>query len=228
VTKFRRSFSLICLLLLLAFAAAGCISRDTIGETPSPELLAAAEAGDVEAQRQLANAFRPTDSLGIQFGNAEKSIFWFRKACAAGYANAQVDFYDFARSYTGESAELILEEANLCLDDAIRQGHRSALIMGAFRAAFLEHDYKTGFFLYALFEDTEPHYAEQRWSFSENLTQAEIDEAEAAAAEWRANNRIKDYDDFFIEVNSPFRVVPTGTPEASETSMPIEETTPEP
>jgi hypothetical protein len=223
-----RSFALLCLLLTLAFVVAGCISRDTIGETPSPELRAAAEAGDVEAQRQLANAFRPTDSLGIQFGNVEKSVYWFRRACAAGYANAQVDFYEFARSYTGESAELFLEEANLCLDDAIRQGHRSALIMGAFRAAFLEHDYKTAFFLYALFEETEPHFAEQRWSFSENLTQAEIDEAEAAAAEWRATNRIKDYDDFFIEVNSPFRVVPTGTPETAVTSIPVEETTPEP
>ncbi len=48
-----------------------------------------------------------------------------------------------------------LAEAIACLEDAIRQGHRSAIINGAFRAAFIEQDYKTGFFLYALFEDTE-------------------------------------------------------------------------
>ncbi|MBK8047191.1 MAG: sel1 repeat family protein [Anaerolineales bacterium] len=188
--------------------------RATLSAPPPPELLAAAEAGDVEAQRQLANLYRPTSAMGIYYGSSEQAVYWYRQACAAGYANAQVDFFDFASSYDGPNAEIYLAEATACLEDAIRQGHRMAIINGAFQAAFVNHDYKTGFFLYALLEDSEPHYAEQRWSFAGNLTAAEIDEAEQAAAEWRANNQIKDYDDFFIEVNSPFRVV-SPTPAAA-------------
>lgn len=90
--------------------------------------------------------------------------------------------------------------------------HRSAILNGAFRAAFIEQDYKTGFFLYALFEESEPELAARRLSFAGQLTQAEIDEAEKMAAEWRANNSIKDYNDFFAEVNSPFRQVATPPP----------------
>ena len=182
-------------------------SRETLSDPPSAELVAAAEAGDVEAMRQLANLYRPTEALGVQYGNLGQAVFWYRKACEAGYANAQVDFYEFARGQADMGNSAYLEEAVVCLEDAIRQGHRSAIINGAFRAAFIEHDYKTGFFLYALFEDTEPEYAEQRWSFADQLTQAEIDEAEQAAAAWRAANPIKDYNDFFVEVNSPFRQV---------------------
>ncbi len=180
-------------------------SQETLSNPPSPELIAAAEAGDVEAMRQLANLYRPTEALGVQYGNLEQAVFWYRKACEAGYANAQVDFYDFARLHADMGDDTYLAEAIACLEDAIRQGHRSAIINGAFRAAFIEQDYKTGFFLYALFEGTEPDYAEQRWSFADQLTQAEIDEAEQAAAEWRAANEIRDYDDFFAEVDSPFR-----------------------
>lgn len=180
-------------------------SRETLSDPPSAELIAAAEAGDVEAMRQLANLYRPTEALGVQYGNLEQAVFWYRQACEAGYANAQVDFYDFARLQADMGDATYLDEAVACLEDAIRQGHRSAIINGAFRAAFIEQDYKTGFFLYALFADTEPNYAEQRWSFADQLTQAEIDEAEQAAAEWRANNEIRDYDDFFTEVDSPFR-----------------------
>ena len=179
-------------------------SQETLSAPPSPELIAAAEAGDAEAMRQLANLYAPTEAMGVQFGNLEQAVFWYRKACAAGYANAQVDFYEFARTHAELGDDAFLEEAIVCLEDAIRQGHRSAIIAGAFRAAFIEQDYKTAFFLYALFEETEPDFAEQRWSFAEQLTQAEIDEAEQAAAEWRAANRIKDYEDFFSEVNSPF------------------------
>jgi hypothetical protein len=182
--------------------------QETLSDPPSPELVAAAEAGDVEAMRQLANLYRPTEALGVQYGNLEQAVFWYRKACEAGYANAQVDFYQFARTHAELHDDVFLDEAVACLEDALRQGHRSAIIDGAFRAAFIEQDYKTGFFLYALFEDTEPDFAEQRWSFADQLTQAEIDEAEQAAAEWRAANRIKDYDDFFAEVDSPFRQVP--------------------
>ena len=182
-------------------------SQGTLSEPPSAELIAAAEAGDVEAMRQLANLYRPTEALGVQYGNLEQAVFWYRKACEAGYANAQVDFYEFARLEADMGNPAYLDEAIVCLEDAIRQGHRSAILAGAFRAAFIEQDYKTGFFLYALFEDTEPHYAEQRWSFADQLTQAEIDEAEQAAAEWRAANTIKDYNDFFAEVDSPFRPV---------------------
>lgn len=180
-------------------------SQETLSNPPSAELIAAAEAGDVEAMRQLANLYRPTEALGVRYGNLERAVFWYRQACAAGYANAQVDFYEFARMQADMGDATYLDEAIVCLGDAIRQGHRSAIINGAFHAAFIEQDYKTGFFLYALFEDTEPEYAEQRWSFADQLTQAEIDEAEQAAAEWRANNAIRDYDDFFAEVDSPFR-----------------------
>ena len=68
-------------------------SRETLDDPPSAELIAAAEAGDVEAQRQLANLYRPTEVLGVQYGNLEQAVFWYRKACEAGYANAQVDFF---------------------------------------------------------------------------------------------------------------------------------------
>ena len=44
----------------------------------------------------LANLYRPTEALGVQYGNLEQAVFWYRKACEAGYANAQVDFYEFA------------------------------------------------------------------------------------------------------------------------------------
>jgi hypothetical protein len=115
------------------------------------------------------------------------------------------DFDQFARLYAETSSDAYLEEAVACLEDAISQGHRSALINGAFRAAFIEHDYKTALLLYALFEGGEPEFTKQRWSFADQLTQAEIDEAEPAAITWLANQRIKDYDDFFVEVNLPFR-----------------------
>ena len=142
--------------------------QETLDAPPSPELIAAAEAGDVEAMRQLANTYAPTEALGVRYGNLERAVFWYRQACAAGYANAQVDFYEFARLQADQGNDAYLEEAIACLEDAIRQGHRSAILNGAFRAAFIEQDYKTGFFLFALFEDTEPEYAEQRWSFAES------------------------------------------------------------
>ncbi len=176
-------------------------SQETLGEPPSAELITAAEAGDVEAMRQLANLYRPTEALGVQYGNLEQAVYWYRRACTAGYANAQVDFYEFARAQADVGHAAYLEEATACLEDAIRQGHRDAIIHGA----FIEQDYATAFFLYALLEDTEPDIARQRESFADQLTQAEIDEAENAAAEWRAANPIKDYEDFFAEVDSPFR-----------------------
>ena len=179
--------------------------RPTLSNPPSPELIAAAEAGDVEAMRQLANLYKPTEALGVQYGNLEQAVFWYRQACAAGYAVAQVDFYEFARTHAELHSDEFLDEALVCLEDAIRQGHRNAIIMGAFHAAFIAQDYKTGFFLYALFEGTEPDFADQRWSFADQLTQAEIDEAEEAAAAWRAENQIRDDKYFFAEVNSPFR-----------------------
>jgi hypothetical protein len=180
-------------------------AQETLDAPPSAELIAAAEAGDVEAMRQLANVYRPKEVMGVHYGNLERAVFWYRQACAAGYANAQVDFYQFARTFAETTSDAYLAEAIRCLEDAIRQGHRSAIVDGAFRAAFIDQDYKTGFFLYALLEDTDPDIAAQRWSFADQLTQAEIDEAEAAAAAWRAENQVKDYDDFFAAVNSPFR-----------------------
>jgi hypothetical protein len=182
-------------------------SQETLGEPPSAELIAAAEAGDVEAMRQLANLYRPTDALGVQYGNLAQAVYWYRQACAAGYANAQVDFYEFARLQADVDNDVYLEEAVACLEDAIRQGHRGAIRNGAFRAAFIEQEYQTAFFLYALLEEADPELAAQRFAFADQLTQAEIDEAEQAAAEWRAVNQIKDYNDFFAEVDSPFRKV---------------------
>ena len=76
---------------------------------------------------------------------------------------------------------------------------------GAFRAAFIDGDYARAWYLYALLEDSDPDIAQQRQSFADKLTQAEIDEAEAQAAAWRAENKVKTYDDFFAAVNSPFR-----------------------
>ena len=115
--------------------------RPTLSDPPSPELIAAAEAGDVEAMRQLANLHRPTEALGVQYGNLAQAAYWYRAACAAGYANAQVDFYDFARSHADRHSDEFLDEAIACLEDAIAQGHRQAIIAGAFRAAFIVQDY---------------------------------------------------------------------------------------
>ena len=181
--------------------------RPTLSDPPSPELIAAAEAGDVEAMRQLANLYKPTEALGVLYGDLAQEVRWYRAACAAGYANAQVDFYAFARTQADLGNSAYLAEAVACLEAAIRQGHRSAIIDGAFRAAFIEQDYQTAFFLYALLQESDPDIAGQRESFAAQLTQAEIDGAEAAAAAWRAENEIKDYDDFFAAVNSPFRPV---------------------
>jgi hypothetical protein len=94
------------------------------------------------------------------------------------------------------------------LESAIEQGHRGAIISGAFRAAYIDFDYPRAWYLYALLEDTDPQIAQQRNDFADKLTQEEIDEAEAAAAAWRAENKVKEYADFFAEVNSPFRPVP--------------------
>jgi len=180
--------------------------QETLDNPPSAEKIAAAEAGDVEAMRQLANVYRPTEALGVQYGNLERAVFWYRQACAAGYANAQVDFYEFARTWAESSGDdSYLEEAVICLQDAIDQGHRSAISNGAFRAAFIEGDYKTGFYLYALLEDADPDLAARRHTFVDQLTADEIAAAEEAAAQWRAANSVKDYNDFFAEVNSPFR-----------------------
>jgi dienelactone hydrolase len=179
--------------------------QETLDAPPSPEKIAAAEAGDVEAMRQLANVYRPTEALGVTYGNLQQSVFWYRQACAAGYANAQVDFYQFARAWAETTSDMFLPEAIVCLEDAIAQGHRSAILDGAFRAAYIDFDYPRAWYLYALLEESDPDLAAQRHSFADQLTQAEIDAAETAAAAWRAENTVKDYDDFFAAVNSPFR-----------------------
>ncbi len=181
--------------------------QETLDAPPSAEKIAAAEAGDVEAMRQLANVYRPTEAMGVIYGNLERSVYWYRQACAAGYANAQVDFYQFARNFAETASDAYLAEALVCLEDAINQGHRSAIMDGAFRAAFIDGDYQRGFYLYALLEDADPQLAARRQEFADQLTAAEIEEAEQAAAEWRAANTVKDYDDFFAAVNSPFRPV---------------------
>jgi dienelactone hydrolase len=180
-------------------------AQETLDELPSAEKIAAAEAGDVEAMRQLANVYRPTEAMGVAYGNLARAVFWYREACVAGYANAQVDFYQFARTWAETTGDEYLEEAIVCLEGAIKQGHRQAILDGAFRAAFVDGDYARAWYLYALLEDADPQAAEQRFTFAGQLTQAEIDEAEAAAAAWRAENAVKDYDDFFAEVDSPFR-----------------------
>lgn len=179
--------------------------EETLDAQPSPDKIAAAEAGDVEAMRQLALVYQPTVAMGVAYGDLERTIFWFRQACAAGYANAQVDFYRFASTFAETTSDAYLPEAIVCLQDAIEQGHRSAIADGAFRAAYIQHDYATAFYLYALLEDADPELADQRHSIADRLTPEQIADAEQAASEWRAANRVKDYDDFFAEVNSPFR-----------------------
>ena len=182
--------------------------QETLDAPPGAELIAAAAAGDVEAMRQLANVYRPKEAQGVLYGNLAQSVFWYREACAAGYANAQVDFYEFARTFAETTSDAYLAEAIACLDDAVRQGHRSAISNAAFRAAFIDQDYARGFYLYALLEDADPQLAGQRQTFAGNLSADEIAAAEEAAAAWRAANTVKDYNDFFAEVNSPFRQVP--------------------
>ena len=134
-------------------------SQETLDAPPSAEKIAAAEAGDVEAMRQLANVYRPTEAMGVQYGNLAQAVFWYRQACAAGYANAQVDFYQFARTWAETTSDAYLEEAIACLESAIEQGHRDAIMAGAFRAAFIDGDYARAWYLYALLEDSDPDIA---------------------------------------------------------------------
>lgn len=155
--------------------------QETLSEPPSAELIAAAETGDVEAMRQLANLYRPTEALGVQYGNLAQVVYWYRQAYHGPATPTPRSNSTSSRTHADMGDDAYLDEAIACLEDAIRQGHRSAIINGAFRATFIEQDYR-GFFLYALFEETEPDFAEQRWSFADQLTQAEIEEAEQTLA----------------------------------------------
>jgi hypothetical protein len=209
-----RIFVILSTVLIAGLVLVACTYAPLAGTKPASskddapteaQLRAAGEAGDVEAQRQLAYRSEPKEAFGVTYGNAEAAIYWYRRACAAGYANAEVDFYEFAETRAQAETGSVVDEAVACLDDAVRQGHRNAIIDRAFRAAFGEHDYKKGYYLYALLADSEPQYADQRHSIANQLTPAEIDAAEKAAADWRAGNQVRDYNDFFAVVNSPFR-----------------------
>jgi dienelactone hydrolase len=179
--------------------------RTTLDDPPSAELVEAAEAGDVEAQRQLANLYRPTEVMGVQYGNLEAAVNWYRKSCENGYANGQVDFFLFARTHAERGDDSYLGEALVCLEDAVRQGHRSAIVQRGFHAAYVEQDYLQAYFLHALLDEVDPDWAAQRFAFADQLTAAEVETAEANASAWRAENKVNDYEDFFAEVNSPFR-----------------------
>jgi len=113
--------------LALVLAAIGCVPSE-LGDLGR---VRAAEAGDVEAQRQLANEHKPGHAFGVATGDVLKAVYWYRKSCALGYANAQTDFYDFASVYAQTTDPQYLDEAFTCLNQAIDQGHRN----GAARTA---------------------------------------------------------------------------------------------
>jgi dienelactone hydrolase len=58
--------------------------QETLDAPPSRELIAAAEAGDVEAMRQLANLYAPTEAPGVQFGNLEQALLGIARAAWPG------------------------------------------------------------------------------------------------------------------------------------------------
>jgi len=178
-----------------------CFMTESVSDDP---LVQAAENGDPEAQRQLGNRFEPGTADDAEIGDVEKAVYWYRKACAAGYANGQIDFYNFAYVHAHTADPRYLDEAILCLQQAIEQGHRNAIVAGAFRAAFIDKDVPRGFYLYALLTESDPGYAEQRWTLSDELSRETINQLERDAAAWRSQNRVKDYNDFFLEVASPF------------------------
>lgn len=201
VDRISSSQHFVYLVLLSALMFNGCVpsSQD------SNNLLNAAQAGDVEAQRQLANQHKPGTAFGVETGDEDKALRWYRKTCKANYANGQVDFYDFASVRAQSGGADYLAEAIECLNRAIMQGHREAIVNGAFQAAFIDMDYELGYFRYALLEEALLQQAKQRQSFTDKLSTNTIERLEDEAAAWRQANQVKSYDDFFRVINSPFR-----------------------
>jgi TPR repeat protein len=167
------------------------------------------EGGNPEAQRRVANDLRPGGTPGGAGEDSGHAAFWFRTACKQHYANAAVEFYEFAEAHrirTGDPRHL--DNALPCLQSAINQGHRGAIVVGAKRAESLEKNYERAFFLYSLMEKEDPAWADRRWELMDRLTLDAPDRLHRHAEEWRARNTIKSHDDFLREQSSA-RLAPT-------------------
>lgn len=110
----RQRYILFAILSMVMLVGRLPASRD------SHNLLNAAQAGDVEAQRQLANQHRPGKAFRVETGDEDKALYWYRKTCQANYANGQVDFYDFASVRAQSGGADYIEEAIACLNQATR------------------------------------------------------------------------------------------------------------
>jgi TPR repeat protein len=182
----------------------GCAAGAYNSTTPAEHAMwRAAEAGNPEAQRRVAVDLTPHSKPGGAAPDAGHAAFWFKEACKQRYANAAVEFLEFAekeRLRSGDSR--YVGDALTCLHAAIDQGHRDAIKTGAIRAATRERDFPRAYYLYALMEEGEPVFADRRWEIVDDLIPGQPERIDRRAADWRASNALKDDDDFLIERNS--------------------------
>lgn len=185
-------------------ASFGCATGGYHSTTPEEHAMwRAAEAGNLEAQRRVAIGLSPNSAPEGNPVDAGHAAFWFQEACSQRYANAAVDFLEFAEYEEARTRDsLYLSQALACLHSAIEQGHRRAIRAGATRAETREKDYRRAYYLYALMAEAEPGFADRRWDIAEHLIQGEPERIEKRAAEWRSRNTLKDDDDFLRELGS--------------------------
>lgn len=188
----------------IAMATLGCATGGYGSTTPEEfAMWRAAEEGNLEAQRRLAVDLSPNSAPGGAAPDAGHAAFWFKEACKKRYANAAVEFLEFA-----ENEQLRFRDprhvshALACLHGAIEQGHRDAIRAGATRAATHEKDFRRAYYLYALLAKADPAFAERRWDITDHLISGEPERLDQRAADWLAINMLKGDDDFLRELTA--------------------------
>lgn len=202
--RIKRDFVLGLVIAGMAVAAFGCAAGSYHSTTPEEHAMwRAAEMGNLEAQRRVAVDLSPHSAPGGAEPDAEHAAFWFQEACKRRYANAAVDFLQFAEHEQLRSRDSrFLSQALACLYSAIEQGHRDAIRAGAIRAATHEQDDRRAYYLFALMAEEDPLFADRRWDIAERLIPGEPERIEKRAADWRAIHALKDDDDFFRELSA--------------------------
>lgn len=95
--RFMRDFALGLVSAGMAVVAFGCATGGYHSTTPEEHAMwRAAEVGNLEAQRRVAVDLIPHSAPGGAEPDAEHAAFWFKEACDQRYANAAVDFLEFA------------------------------------------------------------------------------------------------------------------------------------
>lgn len=199
--------------LIIVLGVSACAGSHMTRTPAERALWMAAENGNPEAQRRVALDLSPDSEPGGARADAGHAAFWFRAACEQQYANAAVDFYEFAENYrlrTGDARHL--DHALPCLQSAIEQGHQGAIIKGATRAELVEKNYERAFFLYSLMAKKDPVWADQRWKWVGELSVDAPDRLHRRAARWHATHRIKDNDDFLREQSASRSLPPASEP----------------